>query len=99
MLEDKGYLCKWAAAPMPARQPPPSIVTPHPPLRGTFSQWEKNAPRRFLLNLQRMPASINDTSPPIVCGVTTPAPVLRLRPGILYLAVNTHCSTGMKPWR
>lgn len=49
--------------------------------------------------VQRMPDSISGTRSLIVCGVTTPAPVLRLRPGILYFAVSTHCSTGTKPWR
>ena len=32
-------------------------------------------------------------------GVTVPAPVLRLRPGILYFAVITHWRTGIKPCR
>ena len=48
---------------------------------------------------QRMPASISLVSASIVFGVTTPAPVLSDRPGILYLAVITHCTTGMKPCR
>ena len=48
---------------------------------------------------QRIPSSINFTKPPIVCGVTTPAPVFSVKPGILYLLVSTHCRTGMKPCR
>lgn len=32
---------------------------------------------------QRMPASISGTSAPMVCGVTTPAPVFTEMPGIL----------------
>jgi hypothetical protein len=46
---------------------------------------------------QRMPASISLVSASIVLGVTVPAPVLSDNPGILYLAVITHCTTGMKP--
>jgi hypothetical protein len=48
---------------------------------------------------QRIPASISSTRPPIVCGVTTPAPVFSDSPGILYFADSTHCTTGMKPCR
>jgi hypothetical protein len=47
----------------------------------------------------RIPASIKGTSASIVLGVTTPAPVFTLTPGILYLADITHCVTGMKPCR
>ena len=46
-----------------------------------------------------IPASISFTRPSIVFGVTTPAPVFSERPGILYFAVITHCTTGMKPCR
>jgi hypothetical protein len=48
---------------------------------------------------QRIPASISSTRPPIVCDVTTPAPVFSDSPGILYFADSTHCTTGMKPCR
>jgi hypothetical protein len=51
----------------------------------------------FPLRGQRIPASISSTRPPIVCGVTTPAPVFSDSPGILYFADSTHCTTGMKP--
>jgi len=46
---------------------------------------------------QRMPLSISGTNPPIVLGVTTPAPVLVLRPAKPYFFDSTHCVTGRKP--
>ena len=47
----------------------------------------------------RIPDSIRETRESIVFGVTTPAPVFTLMPGILYFADITHWSTGTKPWR
>src|SRR5439155_4424797 len=48
---------------------------------------------------QRMPLSMSGTSAPMVLGVTTPAPVLVLRPAKPYFFDSTHCATGRKPCR
>jgi hypothetical protein len=73
----------------PAWRDPPSLPSP---ARG---EGEREAQSR----LQRMPSSISLVSASIVFGVTVPAPVLSDSPGILYLAVITHCTTGMNPCR
>ncbi len=66
---------------------------------GLTKKRRRNGRRSFELDrkAQRMPASISLVSASIVSGVTTPAPVLSDKPGILYLALITHCTTGMKP--
>ena len=48
---------------------------------------------------QRIPFSINGPSPPMLLGVTTPAPVLIDSPESPYFFDSTHCMTGKKPCR
>src|SRR5207245_1453581 len=48
---------------------------------------------------QRIPFSVSGVNPPMVFGVTTPAPVFVLNPANPYFLDSTHCTTGRKPCR
>ena len=67
--------------------PPSELPNPSTRMR-TSTPARASVP--FSIEVQRIPASINGIRSLIVFEVTTPAPVFKFNPGILYLAVITH---------
>ena len=69
---------------------PRRVLSARPRARGDAGVRPSTSESRAVRMAQRMPSSISFTKPAIDWGVTTPAPVFRLKPGILYCAVITH---------